>query len=214
MIIQLLRNEVFGQNTYIYLLVFFWFIPMTGFFTSGAPIQHILLLILFAAWIPSSATYYEQPALMNTLPVTRKKIILAKYLTPLIWFIPAAALVSFYVFLFVTFAPFPARLMTGWDLLLALAGLLLLMSVFYPLHLLFGYVPAMALSVIAAVATSISIQMVMNIYHNPRMDSLDNMVETIMANPNVFIMLLAGISLIITLLSYALSVWLYERKDF
>ncbi|MFD1363268.1 ABC-2 transporter permease [Lentibacillus salinarum] len=172
------------------------------------------MLILLAAWIPSSATYYEQPALMNTLPVTRKKIILAKYLTPLLWFIPAAMLMSIYVFLFVTFAPFSARLMTGWDLLLALAGLLLLMSLFYPLHRLFGYVPAISLSVIVGVTISIGVQMVMNIYHNPRMDSLDNMVETIMANPNVFIMLLAGFSIIITLLSYALSVWLYERKDF
>lgn len=214
MVIQLLRNELFGQKAYIYLLVFFWFIPMTGFFTNGAPIQHILLLILLAGWIPSSAAYYEQTTLINTLPVTRKKIILAKYLAPMVWFIPATVLVSTYVFLFVTFAPFLARLMTGWDLLLAFAGLYLLISLFYPLHILCGYVPAMSLSVIAAVAISIGVQMVMNIYHNPRMDALDNMVETIMANPNAFILLFAGISLIITLLSFALSVRLYERKDF
>ncbi|MEN1969532.1 ABC-2 transporter permease [Lentibacillus sp. N15] len=214
MIIQLVRNEMFSQKAYIYFFSFFWFIVMTGFFTSGAPMQHILLLILLVGWLSSSAAYYEQPALMNTLPVTRKKIMLAKYLTPLVWFIPAAVLVSFYVFLFVTFAPFTSRLMTGWDILLALAGLYLLISFFYPLYIAFGYIPAVILSAVIYVTISIGVQMVINIYHNPRMDSVDNLVETIMANPNAFILLFAGISLFVTLLSFTLAVTLYERKDF
>ncbi|MBY7141758.1 ABC-2 transporter permease [Virgibacillus sp. NKC19-3] len=213
MVIQLVRHEMFSQQRHIYLLAFFWFIPMTGFFTNGAPIQHISLLILLAGWLASSAVYYEQPALINTLPVTRKKIIVAKYLTPLAWFIPAAVLVSFYVFLFVTFAPFTSRLMTGWDILLALAGLYLLMSLFYPLHIAFGYIPAILITTVTVLALSIGVQMVMNIYHNPRIDSVDGLVETIMANPNAFILLFAGISLLVAFLSFALAIKLYERKD-
>lgn len=212
--IQLLRKELFSQKTYIYLMALLWFIPLTGFFTSGTPLQHILLLILLATWVPNYAAYYEQPALDNTLPVTRKKVITAKYISLLMWFIPSAVLVSVYVFLFVHFTPFKSQLMTGWDLLLGLAGVYLMMSIFYPLHILFGYVPAMLLTMVAALTMIIGGQMVMNIYHNPRIASLDSFVENVMTNTNAFILLFAGISLIITLLSYTLSVRFYEKKDF
>ncbi|WP_100011786.1 ABC-2 transporter permease [Lentibacillus sediminis] len=214
MVIQLLRNEMFSQKAYNYVLAFSSFIPFTGFFTSGVPIRHILLIIVLSSWVPLIAPYYERDALLNSLPVTRKKIVTAKYLAPLMWSIPATVIVFIYVFLFVTYAPFPARLITGWDLLLALAGLYLLISFFYPLLISLGYIAATTLTAITGGAIMIGVQMVINIYHNPSMTSLDSTVENIIANPNAFILLFAGITLIITLLSYALSVKLYERKDF
>lgn len=214
MIIQLLHKEIFSQKPYVYFLAFIWFFPITGFFTGGSAVQHILLVILLASWVPQYVAYYEQPALDNTLPVTRKKIITAKYMSPLMWFIPSAIIVMAYVFLFVTYAPFPARLMTGWDLLLALAILYVMVSIFFPLQISFGYVPAMIITVAAAVSISIGVQMVINIYHNPRITSLDSFVESVLANPNMFIILLAAISLIITLLSYSISTRIYEHKDF
>lgn len=214
MIKHLLRNELFSQKTYVYFFIIPWIILITNFFTSGDPFRHVLLLMMLALWLPINAPYYEHPALVNSLPVTRKKIVTAKYLSPLACFIPAAVLTFFYVFLFVNFAQFPARLMTGWDLLLALAGLYLLMSIFYVLYITHGFYPALIVTVVVSLAASIGLQMIMNIYHNPDMTSFDKTVETVMTNQNIFIVLFAGISLIFTLLSYAISVRLYARKDF
>ncbi|GAB3048326.1 ABC-2 transporter permease [Virgibacillus ainsalahensis] len=214
MLLNLLRKELFTQKLHIYLLGFIWFIPMTLFFTDGSPIRHILLLIIFASWMPLHATYYEQPALVNSLPVTRKKIVTAKYLSGLLWFIPSAVIVVTYVFLFDTFAPFPTRLMTVWDLLLSLGCICVILSMFYPLHILYGYIAASVLTGVIAMSVVMGANIVMNIYHNPSITSLDSQVETVLANQNIFILSFACVSLLITLLSCKLAVRLYEKKDF
>jgi ABC-type transport system involved in multi-copper enzyme maturation permease subunit len=210
---NLMRKELLSQNIFTVASAFIWFIPLTQFFTNGAPITHVVLLIVLSVWVPFCAAYYEQPTLENSLPVTRKQLVQAKYLSCLMWFIPAATIVVTYVILFENFAPFSSRLMTWEDLLLALAGVYLLLSIFYPLYYLAGVMIASALTAAAAVMISIGTQMVLNIYHNPSMSSLNEFVEAVSANPTLFIMLLAAIVLVITILSYLLSVWIYKKKD-
>ncbi|MEN1968032.1 ABC-2 transporter permease [Lentibacillus sp. N15] len=214
MLINLLRRELRIPKPYFYLLGFVLFIPFTKFFTSGEPIDHIMLLIVLAFWIPLNVAYDEQPALINSLPVTRSKIVLAKYISGVMWFIPAAVIVCTYVFLFDQYAPFPTRLMTGRDILLAFSGLCLAMSVFHPLGILSGYITAGLLTAVCFVTVSIIINMVINIYHNPSLTYLDGFVETILANQSLFRLLLIVISLIVTWLSYKLSVHYYEKKGF
>lgn len=214
MLINLLRKEMFTQKAYVYILGLIWFIPFTNFFTSGDPIRHIQLLIVLALWIPYNAAYYELAALVNSLPVTRRKVVMAKYASGLIWFIPAAVIVIAYVLLFDQFAPFPTRLMTGWDLLLAFGSLCFILSVFYPLLMITGYITSLVLTVVFTVVVSIGIQMVGNIYNNPSLTYLDGFVETVLANQGLFILLFALAGLIVIWLSYHLSVRFYHKKDF
>src|SRR5690625_3839210 len=174
------------------------------------PITHVLLLIVLSVWLPFWTAYYEQPTLDNSLPVRRKQLVQAKYLSGLMWFIPAAIMVMIYVFLYENFAPFSTRLMTWEDLLLALAGIYLLLAIFYPLHYLTGAMIASVLTGAAALMISIGTQMVINIYHNPSISYLNGFVEAVAADPALYIMLLAAIVLIITILSYLLSVRIFK----
>jgi len=213
MLTLLLRKELLAQPVWIYPFALILFIPFTGFFTNGHPLTHVTLLISLTVWIPFYAVYYERPALINSLPVRRKQIIQAKYLSGLMWFIPAAILMIVYAFLYDTFAPFPSRLMTVGDLLLAFAGVYILFAVFYPFFFAWGYWVSGILTGIVIFSIFIGSNMVINIYHNPRIPTLDPYVETVLANQTLFAALAAAVSVVIAFLSYLLSVWIYKKKD-
>lgn len=213
MLLNLMRKELLSQNILIVAFAFIWFIPFTQFFTNGSPIMHVVLLIVLSVWVPFNTVYYDQPVLDHSLPVTRKQLVQAKYLSGAMWFIPAAVIMIIYVFLFENFAPFPTRLMTWEDLLLAFAGVYLLLSIFYPLYYWAGVWVAFAFTTAAAVMLSIGTNMVINIYHNPSLSYMDEFVEAVSANQTLFIMLFAVISLLITIMSYQLSLRILKNKD-
>lgn len=213
MLLNLMRKEVLSQNIWIVAFAFIWFIPFTQFFTNGDPIMHVVLLIVLSVWVPVNTVYYDQPVLDHSLPVTRKQLVQAKYLSGVMWFIPAAAIMVSYVFLFENFAPFPTRLMTWEDLLLALAGVYFLLSIFYPLYYWAGVWVAFAFTTAAALIVSIGTRMIINIYHNPSLSSMDEFVEAVSANQTLFVMLAAAIMLFITIASYLLSIRILKNKD-
>jgi len=213
MVINLLRKELLSQKISIILFAFFWFIPFTQFFTDGTPIMHVGLLILLATWLPFYSAYYDKETLINSLPVKRKQVVQAKYLSGFMWYIPAAIIVMVYVLLFYLFAPFPTRLMTGQDLLLALSGVCILLSIFYPFYFAFGYIISYIVTLISSITVVIGLNIIVNIYHNPRITFINPYVDMVIANQTLTIVLATAISLVITFLSYLLSVRIYEKKD-
>ncbi|WP_194841088.1 ABC-2 transporter permease [Sporosarcina cascadiensis] len=219
--IALIRKDLYTQKLSTYFLTILWFIIFTNFFTDGQPARHVLLLTIVAYFIAISSTnttFEKESVLINSLPITRKQFILAKYAAGFMWFALAAAAVLFYIFLFDTFAPFPARMMTVPELLIALGSFFILLAIFYPLLLKAGYILASTLTVLAPFAAMISLTMVKNIMENPRMKTEQEFFQFLLQLFTekqwsiAFLFLL--VSAFLTWLSILLSIRIVRKLDF
>ncbi|APH06150.1 ABC-2 transporter permease [Bacillus weihaiensis] len=215
----LVKKDLYTLPKHVFLLNLLWFIPLTNFFTDGSPHKHLILLFLLGSSLILYSNYNTktsedmQARLVNSLPVTRKKIVLAKYMTGLIWYLIAFVICSIYVFLFHTFAPFPSRLITPAEYVICLAGTYLFISVYYPFLYAFGDKIAAFLTLFLFITSSIGFQIVLNLAANPRYPQVTEFVESISYHE----WLLAGsmllISLFLTFLSFQASVRIYSKKD-
>lgn len=217
----LIRKDLYTQRVSTYFLTILWFIIFTNFFTDGQPIRHVILLAVVAYFIAISSntkSFEKESVLINSLPVTRKQVVLAKYAAGLIWFVLSAVVVLIYIFLFETFAPFPARMMSITELLIALGSFFLLISIYYPLQFKAGYVLASTLTVMIPVLAMMSLTIIKNILENPRMTSthewMMHIAQLFTANQWTFAFLFLLISALVTWLSIQLSIRIYGNSDF
>lgn len=219
----LIRKDLYAQPLSAFLVSGLWFIILTNFFTNGDPARHVMLLIAVAYFISISSSannksYEKEMVLVNSLPVTRKQVVMAKYASGFVWFLLSAAGILLYIFLFQMFAPFPARMMTVPELLIALGSFFLLLALFYPLQYKAGYVLASALTIIIPIIALMSITIIGNIMDNPRMTQehlLFQSIAQIYSDHQWLIVLgLLLLSAILTWLSMLLSIRIYRKKDF
>lgn len=216
---QLVVKDLYTQKPLVYFTSIIWFIMFTNFFTDGAPIRHVFLLIFLAYWLvnysnANTKSFEGESILLNSLPVTRRQLVLTKYVTALVWFSFAAVAVVMYIFLFKSFAPFPTRMINVSELFIAVSGFYILLSIFYPLLFKFGYQLASILAFILTLIGYIGLQTFMNMLENPRIPFANEIVATLAANKLGSITIFIIVSLLITLFSYVLSVRIYEKKDF
>lgn len=217
----LIRKDLFTQPMTTYLLSGMWFIIFTNFFTDGLPVRHVMLLVVVAYFISISSnnkSFERESVLVNSLPVTRKQIVTAKYAAGFIWFLLSAAVIVPYIFLFQTFAPFPTRMITIPELLIALGCFYLLLALFYPLQFKAGYILASILTIMIPVIAMMSLPIITNILENPRMPEahawLRQIAQTFSANEWAIAFGVLSISILVTWLSILLSIRIYSKKDF
>ncbi|WP_165820850.1 ABC-2 transporter permease [Pueribacillus theae] len=215
----LILKDLYTQKVYIYFFSMMWFVIVTNFFTDGSPFRHVLLLTILAFWLASSTnantkSFEGESVLINSLPITRRQIVLAKYTSGLMWFAFAAIAVLVYIFLFDTFAPFPTRMMHVDEFILSLSGYYILLSVFYPILFQAGYHISSIVTFVFAFVVSMGIRIFHNMVENPGLTFMPGIVETLESNATLLMFVFIAFSIFITLISYGLSVRIYERKDF
>ena len=215
----LIKKDLLTQQKMVYLSCLIWFIPLTNFFTDGTPFKHVLLMTLCAFSLVLSSNFNtktteeKQAIFINSLPVTRKQVVLAKYSTGLIWYGISAVLVTFYVLLFHLFAPFPSRMMYLEEYVISLSILYISLSIFYPLIYAIGYKIASFLTGAILLSASIAFQMILNLAANPKFPSVKDFLATLSQNQWMFAGILAFVAIIITTISYQASVKIYNKAD-
>lgn len=217
----LIRKELYTQKVSAYFLAALFFIIFTNFFTDGQPVRHVLLLIFVAYFIAistSNKAFEKESVLINSLPVTRKQFVLAKYAAGFMWFGLSAAVVLVYIFLFDTFAPFPTRMMTVSELLIALGFFFIIISLFYPLHFKAGYVLATSLTIILPLLSMMSFRIILNIMENPRMVTEQKFfrqtADLVTTNQWTVAFSILMISAFVTWVSILLSIRIVGKTDF
>jgi ABC-2 type transport system permease protein len=215
----LIKKDLLTQQKVAYLSCLIWFIPLTDFFTDGTPFKHVLLMTILAFSLAlysnfnTKTTEEKQAIFINSLPVTRRQVVLAKYFTGLIWYGMSAVLVTFYVLLFHLFAPFPSRPIFFEEYVISLSIMYISLSIFYPLIYAIGYKIASFLTGAILLSVSIAFQMILNLAGNPRFPSVKDFLATLSQNQWMIAGILALVATIITTISYQVSVKIYNKMD-
>lgn len=217
----LVKKDLYTQKMSTYFLTGLWFIIFTNFFTTGEPVRHVLLLIFVAYFVAistSNKAFEKESVLINSLPITRKQFVLAKYTAGFMWFGLSAVGVLIYIFLFDTFAPFPTRMMTIPELLIALGSFFIIISLFYPLQFKTGYILATSLTIILPLLSMMSFRIILNIMENPRMVAEQNFfretANLVTTNQWTIAFSVLIVSALVTWLSILLSVRIVRNTDF
>lgn len=199
---QLIFKDFYTQNRVIPFISIFWFVIFTNFFTNGDPMQQVMLLVFLPAWLAifsntSTKSFEKESALLISLPIARKEIVLAKYVTSFVWFVIAFVAVFVYVFLFHTFAPFPSRMMTIDEIVIAFSLFTILISLFYPLLFLTEYKVAVIVLVIFTAVAITALRICFHMFENFALAAL----------------CFFCISTVILIVSYYLSVYIFNKRD-
>lgn len=215
----LIFKDLYTQKPYIYFFTIAWFVVFTNFFTDGSPFRHVLLLTILAYWLATSSnantkSFEAESILINSLPGTRRQVVLAKYTAGIMWFAFSAIAVIVYIFLFDTYAPFPTRMMHIDELMMTFCAFYILLSIFYPILFQAGYRIASTVTFIITILAMMGIQIFHNMMENPRLTFMPGIVERLESNSVLLMFIFIAFSILITLASYGLSVRIYERKDF
>lgn len=217
----LIRKDLYTQKASTYFLTAMWFIIFTNFFTDGQPVRHVLLLIFVAYFIAISTNnkaFEKESVLINSLPITREQFVLAKYASGFMWFGLSAAAVLVYIFLFDTLAPFPTRMMTIPEILIALGSFFIIISLYYPLQFKTGYVLATSLTIVLPLLSMMSFRIILNIMENPRMVAEQNFfrqtADLVTTNQWTIALSVLLVSALLTWLSILLSIRIVRKTDF
>ncbi|OAS84088.1 MULTISPECIES: ABC-2 transporter permease [Metabacillus] len=215
----LIKKDLLTQPKKVYLLCLIWFIPLTNFFTDGTPFKHVLLMAFLAfnmvlySNFNTTTSEEKQSIFINSLPVTRRQVILGKYVTGIIWFATAAIFVTLYVLLFYMLAPFPSRMMFLEEYVISLAITYILLSIFYPLMYTIGYKVASALTAIVLLSILMGLQITLNTAENPKFPSVKDFLTFLGQNQWMIAGILIVVALLITITSFYTSLKIYNKKD-
>lgn len=215
---QLIFKDFYTQNWVIPFIGAVWFVIFTNFFTSGEPIRHVMLLAFLLAWLAiysngNTKSFEKESALLISLPIARTEIVFAKYIASFIWFAIAFVVVLVYVFLFNTFAPFPSRMMSVDEMVIAASFFVILMSVFYPILFQVGYQVATIVLLVSTACAFMIVQISINMLENPNLVGFHQFVESVISLKYVVVVSLASISIVFLIASYFLSVRCFSKRD-
>lgn len=179
-----------------------WFVVFTNFFTNGEPSRHVMLLAFLPAWLvcfsnETMKSFEKESALLISLPIARKEIVLAKYVASFIWFTVTFIAVIVYVFLFNTFALFPSRMMTIEEIVISFCLFVILISVFYPILFQAKFKVAAIVLMILTVFSIMVFNLCFNVFDNLGFISVS----------------FACASVAILVVSYVLSVRIFNKRD-
>ncbi len=210
--ITLIKKDLLTQEKWTYLLCLVLFIPITSFFTDGSPIRHLLLLIALPfAFVTSLED--KQSKLVNSFPVTRNQIVIGKYLSVIVWFVLSAIIVTIYMFLFLKFAPFPSRMMTPAEYIIALSLIYLSLSVYFPFLFSLGYKLASIPTGIFVFVLFMVYRITLNLAENPRYPEVTEFVQSLNENQWILAGSIFTIAAIFTVISFFISARIYAKKD-
>lgn len=201
------------------------FIPLSYLLSASISFLGYGLIIGFLAGI----YYYDKQSEINrylvSLPVTRKQIILARYLFCLL------VTVSFYLYMFILdflffeyfyemiYGSVPMGLMNNpmslSSLYIYLGGAIILLSIYLPVYVKLPYFVALAIQMISLVLLPSVIFMLLNLFEILNMDWLLQAGEAFILFflENIFPSMII-LTVICALISYSISRAIFLKKDF
>jgi len=185
------------------------------------PIIYVTAIMGFSYMLVMTACAYDDKSkgdiLMNSLPIRRTQVVLAKYLSVYVYMaLGTVAYVLFIAIIRNTGIPVTTHPITLENFIAALITVTLMMGIYFPIFFKLGYIKSRFLPFILFFAfyTGISAlgQLVEKNRHQPWAEGIYRFL-TSQSDTTAFLMLLAGV-LILGLVSYSLSLRFYRNREF
>ena len=217
----LFKDLLIQKKTFLFALFYIAFLifvfqkpPMS---TAIYPMSTVSVVYLFTTYASSHDDKNRSEVLLNSLPVRRREIVLAKYLSTFLYIaIGLVGTTLFMVALGVAGLEFLSRMPGLQDIAGTLAGAVLLNSIYYPLYFKFGALKVryfnMLLFLLIFFLPSFLVEYLKSHYSREAVASL---VTAVLNTPGwlqgsaVAVLLLAAL-----LVSLALSLRIYKNKEF
>ncbi|MCR2822129.1 ABC-2 transporter permease [Lederbergia panacisoli] len=211
----LILKDLYTQKLFAYLFPIFLLLPFYYNATHAFnELDFVSFYVAFAAiWMSVYSNFgtktvnMQEQKLFSSLPVTRQKIVLAKYCAALMWWGIAFVVYGTLAFLISVWSTNSVSFNGVFDLILSPFVTLAIVSIFYPLYFLVGYQ--------IAVFISISIPMIwffLLTFTTIDSDGTMQVSPISTGSPLVFFSIIVA-SMIITFFSFKLSVKVFEKKD-
>jgi len=219
--IHLIKKEVILQKKMLW-FGFFYSIFLFVAFSNPVLKEFVYIMTAFGiAYITilgaiQSEYKNNSDIVMNSLPITRREIVLGKYLSVFI-FTGIALFVVAIVGLFFHLAPLPFdhRLINGNDIIIALISIVFLASISLPAYFKTGAQWMRVVNMIVFMLIFFApAQITGFVLNNQEQVWLQNMLDLAQHNIGLLIISVAGILFILLALSYRLSLRIYSKRDF
>lgn len=198
--------------TFVYMLFLIVFLKEAGFVSAMVMISYILVITGF-----SLEEKNKSDIMLNSLPIKRRNIVLAKYLSAFIYF--GVGVVAYFLTAIVVRllgSPITIHSVTFEEIIGALFAITLLNGIYIPILFKVGYTKSRVVIIVlfflaffgGAVLTKISSKIQSNIFINTIINFF-----TSKSDMQILVYLLGAI-IIMILGSFLLSVKLYENREF
>ncbi|MCJ8009026.1 ABC-2 transporter permease [Lederbergia wuyishanensis] len=214
----LILKDLYTQKLFGYcfpaLLLFPFFINAIN---ATGDLGFVSIYVAFAAiWMSAYSNFgtialnKRDQKLITSLPITRKKMVQAKYFAAIIWWGIGLSTYGTLAFLILVWWTDSINYSGVTDLILSLFITLIVISLFYPLYFLVGYQIAVAIAISIPMIGFFTISMIHTFSNVASGEMFGPIIPT--DRPLIFISIVFS-SIIITFCSYKLSVKIFEKKD-
>jgi ABC-type transport system involved in multi-copper enzyme maturation permease subunit len=209
----LIRRQLLLGLAFILLFIFaFQSLEEKMFIAAVMPVAYLLAMTSCACEEKNRGDI-----LLNSLPLSRKAVVLAKYITLVLLFL-VASLFYYILYLAINAAGISLRAypITIEGLLIAFLAVAFMNSVYFPFYFKLGYIKSRMLFFVVFLAAFAGIAAISNYLAAHQGEPwVRQMLNFFAALPQpAAIVLLVGFSLLILLISYGISLYFYTRREF
>lgn len=215
----ILKDILVQKKTLAFLLLYiiFFMFAFQNIGTGAFSAIVIAVTYLMVSTVSSLEDKANSDIVMNSLPLTRKTIVLSKYLSILIYAL--LAILGYMAFsLILTFArlPISAPPITLESLGAALTGVMIMNGIYYPVYFKMGYTKAKIVSFLLFFLFFFgTMTLVKEITRGMPSEQLQSIIGHLSQGLDLqSFLILVGVSFIFLILSFALSVKLYYSREF
>ncbi len=197
---------------YILLIVF-------AFQSVGNAMFAVSVVAFTYMMIMTSCAYEDKnkaDIMLNSLPMKRSSIVLAKYLSVLVFFIMGtAAYAILTLVLSLSGAPIKPGPLSLESFIGGFAGVSLLSGLFLPVFFKLGYIKSKIYNFILFFIFFFGISTLSGILENQESDWMKDMVHFIQTKSDALIaVLLLSVILVFLIISYNVAAWFYKQREF
>ncbi len=218
---ELVRKEFIMQKKYLWKLIPFLAIYL--FILGENPVGFVMLVAaLTFIFTVTSAAYDDRnrtDVLFNSLPINRRRLVAANYLTFLIY--GTVNVILFFLISLIldrlTFIPFNVEPVSWLSMMIAVISMILLNSLYLPVYFKWGYIKSRIINFTVFLAIFMSGTMTGNYLqsHPEAVAALNEAYLRFITFPNsIQIVLPLVITIFVMYLSYLLSVIFYSKREF
>lgn len=214
--LALILKDIALQKKYIALSLVYVLIFLLAFQNSDVSSLTISLIIVAYTLVNTSAAMEDKSKadiLLNSLPISRRKLVLEKYLNVLVYMVIA----SIYYLIVTTVINIlnlpinisPIKLNT---LLFSIFSVILMINIYFPVLFKYGYLKSRIVSFIMFFGIIFSSSSLFKYIENNINIKFNTIFESL--SESYIMALFIGLTLIITFFSYMLSVKIYTNREF
>lgn len=220
--LKLIRKDLLVLKTPIYWTLLYLLVILLVFFRSPMFSHFMYIMAAYSAiyfliiGVLTAENKNQTDMFMNSLPITRREIILSKYLcmfTLALLILMAAGVLG----LMIKFLPLPLHVtfISGMDAAIILLFAAFTLAIVIPMNLRFGFQAAQITLVIIFVPLFLALPWIRTAYANYHQTGwVQTLIHTATSQPVVLVAAFYGLILLLLLLSMVTSLRIYEARDF